>query len=878
MLKNISIKVKIITGVSVLFLALMISIVTSWKMSSDVAETFTAVSTENFPAALWAGKSQVIITKAHGAIREYNLSKDETFLKEARKDIQDYKDLIEEQLSKTDEYPQDMIDELKEMDKISKEYISILEKKVLPALEAENYDESEKLISQDLHEVYQELLKQSTNFMENESAEFAEEKEAFIKSNKKTHTFYIVMVVISVLIGVFLFIDIVLNLIPRLHKVRDFAQEMATRDLTISIEAAANDELGAISDSLNDMTGELRTALLQINSNTTDVDEAGQIIITQCLDMLSDVEKGVLAIDDISSSMNEMTVSFQDVSGNTNEVKQDILGISSSSEQLEQSVMEVEKQVEQLSSAIETSVESVGSLTTSIDSIAADISAINDTVADTTAATKILIENVDETEQRIAEINSAMHDITGQINTLSEDINRVSESAKKARDISDNSVKDAENGREMLKESISSIQEIKVIMSQASGVIERLSKRAEDIGEIVNVISEIADQTNLLALNAAIEAARAGEHGRGFAVVADEVRKLAERSGSATQEIAELISGIQRESGEAVQSMQKGNTRVDEGVALTAQFREALEEIINGIYTMQELVTNIEGAAQSQQTSAISVDKAVENISAQTAGMEEITKQLGESSSGATDRVQIIAKMAQQILHAVDEQKEISEKLGKISSDTKLYSSQVGSAAKEQTEATRHIVRTISNISIKMEGVSSATTQQAEAAENINNNVNSLKDILHGNRKISQETYEESKEITQKSLELGNLVATFKIGDEALLNVAKGDHLRWVNNIRQLIEGRHSLSPDAIKDHTCCRLGKWYYGPAMTRFGDYKEFKELETPHKKVHAVGIEIYNLCNERKEEEGLKLFPEMVEASKEVLHYLESLKKYC
>ena len=135
------------------------------------------------------------------------------------------------------------------------------------------------------------------------------------------------------------------------------------------------------------------------------------------------------------------------------------------------------------------------------------------------------------------------------------------------------------NGLEAVDKSARGTEEINAAISRSAETIAALGGRVEDIGRIVDVIDEIADQTNLLALNAAIEAARAGEHGLGFAVVADEVRKLAERSARSTREIADLISGIQKESQAAVKLMERSTQFVQNGVELSRRVDESLRTI-----------------------------------------------------------------------------------------------------------------------------------------------------------------------------------------------------------------------------------------------------------------------------------------------------------
>ncbi len=209
---------------------------------------------------------------------------------------------------------------------------------------------------------------------------------------------------------------------------------------------------------------------------------------------------------------------------------------------------------------------------------------------------------------QVNQIATAIEEMTATIIETSKSSGDASDNAKKASDT-------ASSGGEIVASTITGMQNIAQVVRNSSTSIGKLSKSVQEIGSIIEVIDDIADQTNLLALNAAIEAARAGEQGRGFAVVADEVRKLAERTGKATAEITAMIKGIQVQTGEAVTVMDSGIKEVESGKKLADQAGDSLGQIVRMSQQVMDMIQQIATAAEQQSSAAEQISRTVEQIS-----------------------------------------------------------------------------------------------------------------------------------------------------------------------------------------------------------------------------------------------------------------------
>jgi twitching motility protein PilJ len=286
------------------------------------------------------------------------------------------------------------------------------------------------------------------------------------------------------------------------------------------------------------------------------------------------------------------------------------------------------------------------SINYAVDALRGLVKTINETsgkVAASAQSTRtVAVQLAEASEVQTRQIGQA----TEAIKAMTQAIDEVARNATESAEVASRSLEVAGRGAQTVRDTIQGMDAIREQIQETSKRIKRLGESSQEIGEIVELIDDIADQTNILALNAAMQAAMAGEAGRGFAVVADEVQQLAERSSNATKQIDALVRTIQADTNEAVSSMEASTAGVVEGATLAENAGGALREIENVSSRIAELTRRIADSAQTQSREAGKINTTVSAI-------QEITERNAEGTRGTAESVEMLAKLAAELQRSV---------------------------------------------------------------------------------------------------------------------------------------------------------------------------------------------------------------------------------
>jgi methyl-accepting chemotaxis protein len=480
---------------------------------------------------------------------------------------------------------------------------------------------------------------------------------------------------------------------------RGEAGRMASGDLRRGRIFESEDELGelarafeSMSASLRDTVGRVTSAADRVEATAGEMSTVSESVATVTADQVRGLQETTRSMEAIDEQVRGIAESSQALNVSVEESSSSILELGAAGEELNDTASVLSGKVEEVSSSIEQMVRSV----------------------------KQVSENTEALSEASVETSASMEEMASSLR-------EVDTSAEEAARLSREVVDSSEGGQMKVRQTIEGMEAIRDATETAETVIRSLGSRSTEIGAIVDVIDDVADETNLLALNAAIIAAQAGEHGRAFSVVADEIKDLADRVLTSTKEIGTLIRSVQDEASNAIGAIELGSASVASGVDLSAEAGVSLEQITAA---SRESGTRISGIVASVREQARAAAHVVELMERVRGGVDEIRSAAGEQDRGnevVYRSTVAMQEVAQQVRGTTEEQARGSGRIRESVEGVREAVEQINGALQEQSAACRSALEFL-------EGVASRTRINEESVQRMDDATRSLQRHAEGLR------------------------------------------------------------------------------------------------------------------------------------------------
>ncbi|HZV80774.1 MAG TPA: HAMP domain-containing methyl-accepting chemotaxis protein [Geobacteraceae bacterium] len=460
------------------------------------------------------------------------------------------------------------------------------------------------------------------------------------------------------------------NLARRIDSLSATLARVSSGDLTARVKTSSNDEVDQLGNNLNLMLDKFESLIISINTIASE--------LTQISGYNGEAAGRVIQAAQIQSKGVEQTsAAVNGIINSVDKVSDGVINLSGSAEIANASIREISDSINAIRQDVTVQSESIEEVSSSITEMAAVVEEIGMNV-------RSLMDASASTSSSIAQMDASNK--------------QVEQNARETASISDEVLLDAELGKSAVEATIKGIDEIRHSSNSTYSSINALSGRVSAIGSILSVIDEIAEQTNLLALNSAIIAAQAGEHGKGFAIVAGEIKGLANRTRQSTMEIASLIEGVQEETAKAVSAIRQTEEKVSEGEVLSKRSGEALGKIVSGVQMASTRANEIARSTVEQAYGSQIINSAMKHVADMVEHIARSCQEASRTNNGIMKAVERMKSFTSQVNSSATSQQQIGADIATSTERMSKDLANIKRACSEQSDWSMQIVQSIDNV------------------------------------------------------------------------------------------------------------------------------------------------------------------------------------
>jgi methyl-accepting chemotaxis protein len=478
------------------------------------------------------------------------------------------------------------------------------------------------------------------------------------------------------------------------------AQQIARGDLTHRADVTTSDEIGMLAETFNGMAANLERTIRHLVDSQAKLKSVVETVESRTHLVMSRVDEQGTMFDQTYNSVDQLNSGVRKITDN-------VESLSASSEETSSSMLEMVASMEEVSRHTDT---------------------LWSSVEETASATNEMVSSINEVDRNVVYLTNFVTDTSSSMVEMSASIAQVEANAARSYDLAVAVADAAESGMKAVRETIDGMERIRRSVIEANAVVGRLGERSIAIGKILNVIEDIAEQTNLLALNAAILAAQAGEHGKGFSVVAAEIRELSERTASSTRDITNLIRAVQDEVENALRATSEGSTLVEGGVSLSHEAGKALNKILESSAKASSMGKEIAAATREQAAGSENVTRSVDQLQTLVGQINSATGQQSQGSQHILNAVESMREVTKYVRQAMIEQKSGSSMISAAAERMIEMIHEIFQVAASQSSESEKILETMQQVRAIAEGNRSAAADMNNAVSLLNDAIRSLDD------------------------------------------------------------------------------------------------------------------------------------------------------